>query len=157
MNQSLLLLAKIENNQYEAENNINLTEVVKKYLHLFGEIIRDKQLSVESDLSLEFNVKLHPFLADSLVSNLIGNAVKYNVENGRIKIETSTDEICISNTSKVAAIGEKLLFQRFGTSNDNKESSTGLGLAIVKKIADANGLEIAYRFNEGLHQFCVRN
>src|SRR5438309_672954 len=108
-------MAKIENNEYEASGNIGLVEVTNKYLSLFDEIIKDKQLSIETDFVGDFDAKLHPFLADSLISNLLGNAIKYNYAGGKITIHINNQEYCISNTSHLPPIEQQQLFQRFKT------------------------------------------
>ena len=46
LNQSLLLLTKIENHQFESHQQINITEVITKYLELFKEMISHKNLEV---------------------------------------------------------------------------------------------------------------
>lgn len=156
LNQLLLLLAKIENNQYETSEIVSLSAHTTKYLHLFEEIIRDKQISVNTDFRDEFGVRLHPFLADSLVSNLIGNSIKYNLPGGEITISINSQSFCISNTSALQPIPEQQLFQRFRASSHQSESSTGLGLAIVKKIADTHQLDIRYAHQDNRHSFCIR-
>jgi signal transduction histidine kinase len=156
LNQSLLLLAKIENHQFQAGNAVDLVAVTGKYLRLFDEIINDKQVSVETNFKSAFEVKMHPFLADSLISNLLGNAIKYTNEKGRISIHTDSETYCITNTSGLTQIQQEKLFQRFKTSADNTSSSTGLGLAIVKRIIDTNGLTIHYQYENESHRFCIR-
>lgn len=42
LNKNLLLLAKIENNQFETTEESNLEEVTKKYLQFFDEFIKEK-------------------------------------------------------------------------------------------------------------------
>lgn len=155
LNQSLLLLAKIENNQFEATQKISLSEITGKYLRLFDEIIKDKKLEVKLDVHDDFAPILHPFLADSLISNLLGNAIKYNVEGGSISIRITPNEYCISNTSDLPPMEAKHLFQRFKTAGNNYNRSTGLGLAIVKTIIDTSRLSIFYQSNESMHVFCV--
>ncbi len=157
LNQSLLLLAKIENNQFEATQNISLAEITQKYLRLFDEIIKDKQLKVETIVESDFVMQLHPFLGDSLVSNLIGNAIKYNYEGGVINIHINNRKYCISNTSNAPAIEPQNLFQRFKTSANSTNHATGLGLAIVKKIIDTSHLSIAYENKDARHFFCISN
>jgi signal transduction histidine kinase len=155
LNQSLLLLAKIENNQYETHEEVSLTAITKKYLQQFEEIINDKSITVETNFREDFVVRLHPFLADSLISNLLGNAIKYNVKGGNIDITIDYGQYCISNTSNLPCIHPDLLFKRFtGLIRDN-ENSTGLGLAIVKKITDTHHLRIHYTHEEGRHRFCI--
>ena len=155
LNQSLLLLAKIENQQYEAVNTINLVDITQKYLGLFDEMIKEKQLSVETIFNENFEVKIHPFLADSFISNLIANAIKYNYNNGKLNISVTNGEFCISNTSEFEAIDPQVLFKRFGGTAHAKNVSTGLGLAIVKKIGDTHDLSVSYRFSNGMHSFCL--
>jgi signal transduction histidine kinase len=155
LNQSLLLLAKIENNQYAATEPVNLADYLQKYLRLFDEIIQDKKLRLETRLEDDFRVKLHPFLADSLVSNLLGNAIKYNYTGGKLLIAVNSDQLCISNTSELPAIDSHRLFKRFTAASGQPATSTGLGLAIAKKIADTHHLSITYQFQNAVHRFCV--
>lgn len=155
LNQSLLLLAKIENQQYEAKEMIDLAEVTKKYLRLFDEIIREKQITVHTSFDDRFELRLHPFLADSMISNLIGNAVKYNFTGGRLVISVDADQYCISNTSQHPPLDPDRLFRRFTALAEVSHHSTGLGLAIVKRIADTHQLQIRYEAEGEMHRFCI--
>jgi signal transduction histidine kinase len=155
LNQSLLLLAKIENHQYETNAPISLKDVTDKYLKLFDEMIKDKQLTLETTYHQDFVVNLHPFLADSLLSNLIGNAIKYNYAGGKISISINSSDYHISNTSNLPAIESQLLFKRFNKSKNSADVSNGLGLAIVKKIVDTNNLDIRYEASNGMHNFYI--
>jgi len=155
LNQSLLLLAKIENNQYETSEMLSLTEITKKYLELFNEVIKDRRVKVETHFNEEFLIKLHPLLADSLISNLIGNAVKYNYEDGSIIITIDKNKYQIRNTSRLPPIDPQQLFKRFNNSKNRLDSSNGLGLAIVKKIADTHNLSITYHAENGFHDFNI--
>ena len=156
LNQSLLLLAKIENNQYETAELINLKDVTQKYLKLFDELIKDKHLQINTNFEEDFTLTLHPLLADSLVSNLLGNAVKYNYDGGQIFIEIKDQKYSITNSSSLPSINEKQLFKRFNKTNSKSETSNGLGLAIVKKICDTHNLSINYHSENNLHTFVVR-
>jgi signal transduction histidine kinase len=155
LNQSLLLLAKIENNQYETTETISLNQVTENYIRLFEEIIRDKNVSVETEFLAPFDVKMHVLLAESLVSNLVGNAVKYNYPGGRISISISANRYRISNTSHLPAIESSLLFKRFKKVRSEDDNSNGLGLAIVKKIVDRHQLQIAYHAEGGIQEFVI--
>ena len=101
-------------------------------------------------------MKIHPFLADSLIRNLITNAIKYNYNKGRLRISVTNGEYCISNTSDLGAIDPQMLFRRFGGSSNAGNVSTGLGLAIVKRIGDTHGLSVSYRFSDEMHSFCLK-
>ena len=153
LNQGLLLLAKIENYQYKTTDALSLTGVTKKYLGLFSELILDKQLMIKTSFENDFVMQLHPLLADSLVSNLLGNAIKYNYNDGNIEITITANEYRISNTSLHQPISKEKLFKRFITSGNTEVNSNGLGLAIVKKIADTHNLLISYHAANGITSF----
>jgi signal transduction histidine kinase len=157
LNQSLLLLAKIENNQYETSESISLVEVTKKYLQLFDAHISDKQLVIDTQFREDWKLNLHVLLADSLVSNLLGNAIKYNYSGGKIMIVVHQDYYSISNTSFEPPIDPTQIFKRFNRFTKTSQNSTGLGLAIVKKICDTQNLQITYESKNTVHQFIIRN
>jgi len=154
LNQSLLLLAKIENNQYETNETISLTVVTKKYLKLFDELIKDKQLTIDTFFVQDWLITMHPLLADSLISNLLGNAIKYNYNGGRITLSIKNNKFEISNTSILPSIDPQQIFKRFKKSNSDRNSN-GLGLAIVKKICDTNHLSILYNKENEEHKFTI--
>ncbi|MEO6638598.1 MAG: HAMP domain-containing sensor histidine kinase [Ginsengibacter sp.] len=156
LNEGLLLLAKIENHQYETTEAISLAELTKKYLRLFDEFIKEKQLSIKTSFNDGFTLGLHPVLASSLITNLLGNAIKYNYNGGMIEIIISENSYHISNTSKQEAIEPAKLFARLHAAQSGLERSNGLGLAIVKKIADVNNLLVMYHEKEGIHHFEIR-
>ena len=156
LNEGLLLLAKIENHQYETMEEISLTELTRKYLHLFDEFIKEKELTIKTNFNGDFNLRLHPVLAGSLVTNLLGNAIKYNYDGGMIEIKISERVYHIGNTSRQKPIEPAKLFTRLHSSQSATETSNGLGLAIIKKIADVNNLLVVYHEKDGIHSFEIR-
>ncbi len=156
LNQSLLLLAKIENNQFETNEQIDLGAVTKKYLQLFSEIIKDKGVEINTATEGAFITAIHPFLAESLISNLVGNAVKYNYAEGRIDILINGKMFKVSNTSHLSAIENNQLYKRFNKKYAGYETSNGLGLAIIKKICDSSQLTINYQCEAGVHSFTIK-
>jgi len=95
-----------------------------------------------------------PRLAESLVANLVGNALRHNVPDGWASIATSTVAgravVRVSNSGPVIPPTEvDRLFQPFQRLGDERvrrrDGGHGLGLAIVRAIAVAHGAELTAR------------
>jgi signal transduction histidine kinase len=98
-----------------------------------------------------------PRLAESLVANLVGNAIRHNVAGGWAEIETGTAAgravLRVANTGPVIPPGElDRLFQPFQRLGDERVRDRrddghglGLGLAIVRAIVAAHGAELTAR------------
>lgn len=155
LNHNLLLLAKIENQQYPVTEQPDLCAVIEKYLLLFEELIREKHISIHKEMTDSAPWPLHPALTDILVSNLLGNAIKYNYREGNIDIRITENTFLISNTSELPEIPAAMLFQRFKKQSAGYTNSNGLGLAIVKKIADSYHLNIHYDYSNNQHTFTI--
>jgi signal transduction histidine kinase len=88
-----------------------------------------------------------PALAESLVANLAGNAIRHNVDGGRVEISTAITDglavLTVANTGPLIPIDEvdRLFqpFQRPGTQRIRHASGHGLGLAIVSAIVSVHG------------------
>lgn len=151
LSESLALLTKIENHEFENNETINLSEVVKDSLEAFREFIALNNLTVETDIQDDVQIKIHPVLADILWTNLFQNAIRHNVENGTIKIELNEKQLTISNTGEDPEVAPDQLFERFRKAEQSSES-IGLGLSIIKRIVDQNHLSIMYTYTEGWHR-----
>jgi signal transduction histidine kinase len=94
-----------------------------------------------------------PSLAESLVANLLDNAIRHNLPGGQAEISTAltTDGavVSVSNTGTLIPPDEvQDLFQPFrqlGTERTSRGQGHGLGLAIVRAIADAHSAAITAR------------
>jgi signal transduction histidine kinase len=153
LNQSLLLLAKIENNQYAETSSINLKDKITEKLAAFHELWQNQDISVTSSLE-DVKVKLNTELADILLNNLFSNATRHNYSNGFIRIDLKENELDISNSSREKELNSKQMFLRF-FSQDKKSRYNGLGLSIIKQICDVSGFSVRYSFTEGQHRFIV--
>ena len=153
LNKSLLLLSRINNQQYAGEEDIHLNAVVKKALRDFSDQADYKNIHLILEENGNIKAKMNPDLAHMLVINLVKNAIVHNHPDGEVQVVIEDRVLTVSNTGKTDALDEKRIFERFYKQGSNG-SSTGLGLAIVKAIADLYGFKIAYHFNKR-HEFRV--
>jgi signal transduction histidine kinase len=150
LNQGLLLISRIDNNQFIQEQETDFGTVIRKALDHFNEIITLRGLTVEENITTGFSIRINPVLADILVTNLLSNAIRHNISNGSIRITVSEAGIEMANTGIPLTIDPELLFERF-RKTDHRVESAGLGLAVVKKIAGLYLLNVSYLYSDGIH------
>ena len=151
LNHSLLLLTRIGNNQFTQTENIALDKIVKEKLIQFEELTESRRLKITTDI-MPAIIRCNKQLLDILLSNLLNNAIRYNIENGAISITVSTNKLVIANNSPLPALDEKQVFQRFYRHNDTTPEGNGLGLSIVKQICNDAGFSIEYFYRDDQHR-----
>jgi signal transduction histidine kinase len=154
LTQTLLLLTKIANDQFPDKKAINMAELIGEKIKMFEDHILEKSLTLNEDIKPDCFLETNFFLAESLIINLIGNAVKHNIKRGMINIKLDKKHLEISNSGEMLHISASKLFDRFYKTN-NSSDSPGLGLAIVKEICRLNKWEIKYVFEDNLHKVVV--
>jgi signal transduction histidine kinase len=154
INQALLLISKIENKQYPVNEDMDIAAIIQKHLHNFEELIAEKKIETNIRLQPSLRIKINPLLADILFTNLISNAIKHNVENGRLAITQTEHSIMIESTGSPVDFDPEYMFDRFRKGRQNS-NSIGLGLSIVKKIVDSSGMKIEYNFEKDIHTFTL--
>jgi len=154
LTQTLLLLTKIANDQFPEKKAINMSDLLGEKINMFEDLISEKSLILNKDIKLDCFLETNFFLAESLVINLIGNAVKHNIKRGMINIKLDKNLLEISNSGEMIPVSTSKIFDRFYKTNMSSDSP-GLGLAIVKEICRLNKWEIKYVFEDNLHKVLV--
>ncbi len=154
LNQSLILLTKIDNRQFDITENIDLSMLLHRHLSNYEELFLTKEISVTKNIQPGIRLTINESLAEILIINLLSNAIKHNVEKGIVKIELNEIGLTISNTGAVPNVDPSVYFERFKKGSDSKES-LGLGLSIVKKICDAYQFGISYSYKDLLHNITI--
>ena len=155
VNQSLILLTKLENQEYPVKEKMNFSHFVKGEIESFRELIEMKSLSLTTKIEPEVYLNLNPVLADILFTNLFTNAIRHNLMNGSIDVTLSSYGLTVKNTGDPPKVATQELFKRFKKDKQSSES-TGLGLAIVKQICDLNNFIAGYEYTSGLHELSIR-
>ena len=152
LNRNLLLLAKMENKQYDTPRT-DIAAVLTDMQPYFENLLGDLTLSTElPDHAIIVNA--NRALLESLISNLVINAVRHNKPHGTIRIVLNTTSLSVENTSDEAALDESTIFSRFHHTQSHTEGN-GLGLAIVKSVCDYHSWHIAYAYAHALHRFTI--
>jgi len=156
LNKSLLMLSRIENNQYATSTDVNFNEVILQKLEELEDFIQFKEIKVSQEQKGQFIATLNLELAHILISNLLRNAIKYNKESGQINILITKNEIDIANSSNASALNPDYIFKRFHKGNQDSQSN-GLGLSIVQTILEKYpNISIIYEFLDGNQHFKLK-
>ncbi|MDQ6756946.1 MAG: HAMP domain-containing histidine kinase [Bacteroidota bacterium] len=150
LNQSLILLTKIDNRQFNESEEVDMSNLVNKHLNNYEELIAAKQITLTKKINSNVKVIINESLAEILISNLITNAIKHNVDAGSIELTLTAKKFLIINTGLPLDNDPMELFERFKKDKMSSES-LGLGLSIVKKICEKYGYEINYKYSTLLH------
>ena len=153
VNKNLLLLAKIENHQFDGSEVINLSELSEQCLEQLNEHLLNKKLSIQTEIEKDIFITGNKILIDILINNLLLNAIRHNSQNGFVKVSLNKAGLFISN-SGMNALEKENLFKRFKKHSD-QSSGSGLGLAIVEQVCKRHQWAIAYEFHQETHTFKI--
>ena len=153
INKNMLMLTKIDNSQFSEGEEFELSGFVKEHLRTYNEL-RDKSKINFKDESEGCQIKANKILLDSLLNNLVINAIRNTSSNGNIDVFISKSFIVVSNDARGGALDSANLFHRFNHTAESQRG-TGLGLSIVKAICDYHNWDIKYSYSENKHVFTI--
>jgi signal transduction histidine kinase len=137
-----------------ASEPVDLATLAAEAVTAHGSAAAD--ITIRTDIQRAVVGRADPTLLASLIGNLLHNAIRYNLDGGRVDVETHSRGtravLAVSNTGPVVpddAVDRILRpFQRLAAPRMQSESS-GLGLAIVRAIADSHGADLRVVPNPG--------
>ena len=148
---ALLTLARSQRGLGQREP-VGLTAVVNDALTAHEPSAAAKRLQVDAALD-DASVPGDARLIHRLVSNLVDNAIRYNITGGRVEVRltaaATATTFTVTNTGlpvppdQVSRLLEP--FQRAATDRAASPNGLGLGLSIVADIAEAHGASLAVR------------
>ena len=119
----LLLMSKMDS--FEKSDWIKISEVVEESLRRNQIMIAEKNLHIRMEVG-EQKIWLNRAALSMVLANLVGNAVKYAEEDGRISVQMRDEVLEIKNSYRASI---------------NEQSGSGLGLYIVKNLLKRYGLQ----------------
>ena len=154
VNRGLVLLAQLDNNQYHEKRELEINKVLDKLVDYFKSKLALKNITIEKTYQRILVTNANPILIDILITNVLSNGIKHNVENGYLSLSIVANQMVISNSGLPLVGDETQVFQRFKKFSTS-DQSVGLGMAIVKKICDLYGYEISYHSEGTKHDVII--
>ena len=155
IHQSLALLTKLENQEYQVDQKMDFSKLVENSITSFRELIEMKSIALTTQIDPNVYVTLNPVLGDILFTNLISNAIRHNyTSGGLIDINLSSSCLIVKNTGDPLKLAPSELFKRFKKAKQSSDS-TGLGLAIVKQICDLSNFKVTYEYFTNVHELKI--
>jgi two-component system OmpR family sensor kinase len=152
LNQSLILLTKIDNRQFEPDTIVSFSELIRRKTDELSAFIEARKINVTIREEHDFTVRMNSQLADIMIGNLLSNAINHNITGGEIQVLVNSGLFEICNTGMPTKFTDDTIFERF---TKGASGSFGLGLAIAKKICQIHNLDIHYRKGD-YHCFSIR-
>jgi Signal transduction histidine kinase len=152
LNQTLLMLAKIENNLIADQETIALDNLIRQKTRQFQELLQLHNINLRTDLAHK-QINMNKHLADMLINNLLSNAIRHNYKDGQIFIQLNDSQLIVSNTSLDTALIADKVFERFY--KNTASEGMGLGLAISNQICNLYHFKLNYAYQNSQHIFTV--
>ncbi len=155
----LLELSSIESNEITLKiEDFSLTQLAREAIDGFSSQIKKKNIEIRNELPSDLIIRADRNRVEQIVTNLLDNALKFNKENGSVKIysDYTDDKIRIYVEDSGLGIPAKdipRIFERFyrvDKARSRELGGTGLGLSIVKHIVELHGGIVGVESVEGL-------
>ena len=138
---------------------ITLNDIAKKTVDVLGPVAAEKGLTL-SETGEALKAYADPNMVDTVIRNLVNNAIKFTPEGGTITIayemtETGKAKVSVKDTGVgMSASVAKTIFSladNVTTRGTNGEKGTGLGLTLCKELVELNGgrIELESEPNKG--------
>ncbi len=145
LHQALTLLSKIENQQFSQGQPVYLDRLLTAKARQQEEFAAERGITLHVAIAGAPTLTMHPSLADSLVRNLLQNAVKHSLPGSRIAVSLTPGGLTVANPGPAVAGDPSRFFERF-RKHQAASDSPGLGLAIVQQICHYYGFTLGYDF-----------
>jgi signal transduction histidine kinase/DNA-binding response OmpR family regulator len=151
----LLEVSRLESGRLTIHKRAHdVNDILREAGETFQPLAEEKNIALDVDSTDIGRVSVDRERILQVFSNLVGNAVKFTPEGGRIRLGAAEgdDVITFSVTDTGPGIPESDLpriFDRFWQAQRTAQAGAGLGLAIAKGIVEAHGGRIWAESEEG--------
>jgi len=153
----LLELARAEAGQLVLRRKSeDLAEMARDAVESFRALAAERNISIQFEADGDVRAEVDPEHVLRLLTNLIDNAIKYNIPGGRIEVSVSVEDagalITVFNTGKGIALWDREhIFDRFyrGGRVEGMTGGSGLGLSLARWVVSAHGGRIEVESEPG--------
>lgn len=149
---ALALISKLDNKEFVEEIEINVSDLVSRKIEEISDISSVRDIKFKKEIEEGVSLKMNDTLLDILLNNLIGNALKHNIEGGYVNVHLTSNMLVIANSGTALPFSQEEVFHRFKKASSD---SLGLGLAIVKKICSYYDFTVKYSNAHEHHEVSV--
>ena len=144
------LLSLVKMDKTAADLNIetvDINELMELILRRLRPIAKGRDIEVIYESARAVSAEIDEVKFTLAISNLVENAIKYNLDHGFVKVKLDADHqyftvVVSDNGIGIPKEAQEHIFERFyrvDKSHSREIGGTGLGLAIVKKVVDRMG------------------
>lgn len=145
------------------KEKINLFSYIQNIQESFRSYLASAKIKFSSEISREVFIEADRDILERAFFNLFDNAVKFNCENGFLRIKSLGEghyiRIVFENSGpEIPAESLERIFERFYTADKSRsrlKGGTGLGLAIAKHAIVLHGGSIKAESFSGVNRFTV--
>lgn len=157
MTQKLLMLTHSENAPNDEFEITYIAPTIERVAKMLSTIAKESNIDIQLDLTQDSTILILEDDLYQIIFNLAENGIKYNTQNGRLKISLDRVEdnaqIIFADSgfgipeSSIAHIFER--FYRVDKARSRQSGGSGLGLSIVRSIVERNAGTIQVESTEG--------
>ena len=152
---NILRLSKLENQEFSGDQTtFSLDEQIRRCILVFEKEWTAKNLELDIELESAIVTNCEELL-DQVWLNIIGNAIKFTDDGGKITIKLSVDSECIVSIKDTGVgmskeVMEHIFDKFYQADGSRSNQGNGLGLALVKQILDLVGGKIKVESQPGV-------
>jgi signal transduction histidine kinase len=156
--QNLNEIISVQNNLNQAKSVLNLKQEIERTFLVVNDVILESKVQIKNEVADNINLEVIPAYLDSILLNLITNAIKYRSPERQPVIELSTETegeylVLLVKDNGLGLDLQKFKDKLFGMYKTfhNNPNSRGIGLFITKNQIEAmNGkVEVESQVNVG--------
>jgi two-component system, sensor histidine kinase and response regulator len=146
--ENLLHWARIQTGTTQLNpEELKLSDIINDNLQLLNVNISEKELQIKSQVPEDLKSYIDPQALNTVVRNLISNAIKFTPRGGEIRIsaEPGGDEVVLNVSDTGVGMNQESIDALFhidsrrSRKGTDQESGTGLGLILSKEFLDRSG------------------